>query len=81
MILSVLRRLFNRSRSTTGQPADSGAESMFIVPVVAPAAIPPTDAEGEDAEATEGNSVDPNNAVDPSGGESSCGASCGAMFP
>ncbi|MXZ44451.1 MAG: hypothetical protein F4Z01_05690 [Gammaproteobacteria bacterium] len=80
MIFSVFRRWFSRSRSPNTQPAD-GTESMFIVPAVAPVAIPPTDCEGEDTEATEGNSVDPSSTIDSSGGESSCGASCGAMFP
>lgn len=80
MIFSTLKRWFNRSKSPSNRPAD-GTESMFIVPAVAPAAIQPSDAEGDDTEAVEGKSVDSNKANDEFGGESSCAASCGAMFP
>lgn len=80
MIFSALKRWFNRSRSPSGRPAD-GAESMFIIPAVAPAAIQPSDTDGDDTEAVEGKSVDSNNANSDFGGESSCAASCGAMFP
>lgn len=79
-MFATLKRWFTRSRSTSNRPAD-GTESMFIVPAVAPAAIPPSDTEGDDTEAVEGKSVDSNNANSDFGGESSCAASCGAMFP
>ena len=78
MIFSSLKRLFSRSKSNSNRPVE-GAESMFIVGAVAPvAAIHPSEA--DDTEAVEGNTVDPESDFDSSGGESGCGASCGAMF-
>lgn len=83
MIFSAFKRWFSRSKSNSSRPAE-GAESMFIVPAVVPAgAIHPseTDTEADETEVVEGKAVDTDSGVDSSGGESSCGASCGAMFP
>ena len=79
MIFEKLKRWFNRSRSSTNRSPD-GTEGMFVAPVVAPAFVNPSEPESDDTEAVEGKSVDSNDISDTSAGESSCGASCGAMY-
>lgn len=76
MIVTFFKRLFNRSQPNVQRSAD-GRESMLIATPVAAAPIHSTDDGDDDVEAVEGDVVDTSN----TGGEATCGSSCGAMFP
>ena len=77
MIFTAIKRWMNRSKSRTQRSTD-GTENMFVVPVAAAGApIHPTESDTDDTEAVEGKSDDSSITEDPSGGEATCGASCG----
>ena len=76
MIFSFFRRVFSRSQ-TRAQRSVEGSEGMILATPVVAAPMQSKENDDDDLEAVEGDSVDTNS----SGGEATCGGSCGALFP